>query len=189
MATLNPISDVPAFCFDDFRLDRRDGLSRRPDSEQEQPVTLGSRALDVLMALVEGHGTLVTKQALMDAAWPGMAVEDSNLAVQISSLRRVLDEAEATFGASPALVLQRRTCAERLGDGPAAAAAARELALLWPRTRWDRYAWARSLLEFARRQVRTWTAWIGRQPRWLTVAVTAAGLIVVAVVVWYVLLA
>ena len=89
---LNPISDAPAFCFDDFRLDRRDGLFRRRESGQEQPVTLGSRALDVLMALVERHGTLVMKQVLMDAAWPGMAVEDSNLAVQISSLRRVLDE-------------------------------------------------------------------------------------------------
>ena len=84
--------EEPALCFDDFRLDRRDGVFRRRESGQEQPVTLGSRALDVLMALVERHGTLVTKQALMDAAWPGMAVEDSNLAVQISSLRRVLDE-------------------------------------------------------------------------------------------------
>ena len=89
---MNPISDEPVLCFDDFRLDRRDGLFRRRESGQEQPVTLGSRALDVLMALVERHGTLVTKQVLMDAAWPGMAVEDSNLAVQISSLRRVLDE-------------------------------------------------------------------------------------------------
>ena len=93
--SLNPISDEPTFCFDAFRLDRRDGLFRRSESGREQPVTLGSRALDVLMALVERHGTLVTKQVLMDAAWPGMAVEDSNLAVQISSLRRVLDEDRA----------------------------------------------------------------------------------------------
>ena len=92
MVSLNSISDEPVLCFDDFRLDRRDGLFRRRESGQEQPVTLGSRALDVLMALVERHGTLVTKQGPMDAAWPGMAVEDSNLAVQISSLRRVLDE-------------------------------------------------------------------------------------------------
>ena len=92
LLSLNPVSDEPAFCFDDFRLNRRDGLFRRAESGQEQPVTLGSRALDVLMALVERHGTLVTKQVLMDAAWAGMAVEDSNLAVQISSLRRVLDE-------------------------------------------------------------------------------------------------
>jgi adenylate cyclase len=95
LTSLNPFSDEPTFCFDDFRLDRRDGLFRRSESGREQPVTLGSRALDVLMALVERHGTLVTKQVLMDAAWPGMAVEDSNLAVQISSLRRVLDEDRA----------------------------------------------------------------------------------------------
>ena len=51
------------------------------------------------------------------------------------------------------------------------------------------FSWARSLLDFVRRQVRTWTVWVGRQPRWLTVAVTAAGLIAVAVAVWSVFLA
>lgn len=44
------------------------------------------------------------------------------------------------------------------------------------------FAWAASLLRFVRRTVGTWTAWLGRQPRWLTVIVGAAGLIVFAVV-------
>jgi uncharacterized protein (TIGR02611 family) len=47
------------------------------------------------------------------------------------------------------------------------------------------YAWARSLLDFAQRQVRKWTAWVARQPRWLAVAVGAAALLAVAVVVWF----
>lgn len=46
------------------------------------------------------------------------------------------------------------------------------------------FAWARSLLRFVRRTVGAWTAWLGRQPRWLTVLVGALGLIVVAAVVW-----
>jgi TolB-like protein len=54
-------------------------------------VPLGLRAIDVLMALVEHPGELLTKQELMNAAWPGLTVEDSNLAVQVSTLRRILD--------------------------------------------------------------------------------------------------
>src|SRR5262249_22063674 len=42
--------------------------------------------------LVERSGVPVSKQALMEAAWPGLAVEDSNLVVQIAALRRVLGE-------------------------------------------------------------------------------------------------
>ena len=57
-----------------------------------EPVALGKRAVAVLHALVERPGILVSKQALIDAAWPGLAVEDSNLSVQIAALRRVLGE-------------------------------------------------------------------------------------------------
>ena len=54
------------------------------------PVTLGSRAVDVLVALVEADGALMTKGALLDRVWPGVAVEENNLQVQISALRRAL---------------------------------------------------------------------------------------------------
>jgi uncharacterized protein (TIGR02611 family) len=46
------------------------------------------------------------------------------------------------------------------------------------------FAWAKSLLKSVRRLVGRWTAWIGRRPRWQAVLVGAAGLVVVAVVVW-----
>ena len=46
----------------------------------------------LLRILVERAGALVSKNALMEAAWPGLAVEDSNLTVQIAALRRALGE-------------------------------------------------------------------------------------------------
>src|SRR5271154_5546099 len=72
-----------------FRLDTRDGLLWRGS----EPVALGRRAIALLRALVERRGALVSKDALIEAAWPGQAVEDSNLTVQIAALRRVLGEA------------------------------------------------------------------------------------------------
>src|SRR5262249_37563641 len=55
-------------------------------------VALGKRAVSVLCALVERPGAPVSKQALINAGWPGLAVEESNLVVQIAALRRVLGE-------------------------------------------------------------------------------------------------
>ena len=55
-----------------------------------QPVRLGGRAFVVLVTLIERRDRLVTKQELMQAAWPGLVVEENNLAVQIATLRRLL---------------------------------------------------------------------------------------------------
>jgi predicted ATPase/DNA-binding winged helix-turn-helix (wHTH) protein len=55
-------------------------------------VRIGSRALAVLIALVERAGELVTKNELMEIAWPQTVVEHSNLKVTVASLRRVLGE-------------------------------------------------------------------------------------------------
>src|SRR6266481_5261903 len=57
-----------------------------------EPVALGRRAIALLRALVERPGALVSKDALIEAAWPGLAVEDSNLTVQIAALRRALGD-------------------------------------------------------------------------------------------------
>ena len=77
--------------FGSFRLDRRTGELCRVEEDISSPIPVGRRALDVLGALIDGGGRLVTKQEIMDAAWPNLAVEDSNLTVQISALRRALD--------------------------------------------------------------------------------------------------
>ena len=51
---------------------------------------IGGRAFDVLLALVERQGHVVTKSELLDAAWPGLVVEENNVSVQIAALRKVL---------------------------------------------------------------------------------------------------
>jgi predicted ATPase/DNA-binding winged helix-turn-helix (wHTH) protein len=55
-----------------------------------RPVALGPRAFDLLLALVERAGQLVTKNELLDLVWPGLVVEENNLPVQISTLRKLL---------------------------------------------------------------------------------------------------
>jgi TolB-like protein/DNA-binding winged helix-turn-helix (wHTH) protein/Tfp pilus assembly protein PilF len=80
------------FVFEEFRFDRRGGgLSRRTGDGEFLPVSVGSRALAVLGVLVERAGDLVSKDEIMSAGWPGTTVEEANLTVQISALRRALD--------------------------------------------------------------------------------------------------
>jgi adenylate cyclase len=79
--------------FGEFRLDRRIRvLSRRDERGIFAPIEMGSRALDILGVLVERPGDLVSRGEIISAVWPGAAVEDSNLDVQIAALRRVLDQ-------------------------------------------------------------------------------------------------
>ncbi len=57
-----------------------------------EPVALGQRAVALLRVLVEGAGAPISKDTLIESAWPGLAIEDSNLTVQIAALRRVFAE-------------------------------------------------------------------------------------------------
>ena len=58
--------------------------------EGDKPVPLGSRAMHILIVLLERRGELVTKQELMARVWPNVFVEPANLSVHISALRRAL---------------------------------------------------------------------------------------------------
>jgi TolB-like protein/Flp pilus assembly protein TadD len=71
-----------------------------------EPTALGRRAVALLRLLLERAGEPVPREALIEAAWPGLAVEEGNLSVQIAALRRVLGE-EAN-GASWIETLPRR---------------------------------------------------------------------------------
>jgi DNA-binding winged helix-turn-helix (wHTH) protein len=61
--------------------------------EGNKPVPLGSRALQILVVLLERPGELVSKQELMRRVWPTTFVEPANLTVHISALRRALRDA------------------------------------------------------------------------------------------------
>ena len=69
-------------------------LTARPVQRQVlidgRPLALGARALDVLMALIEHRTRLVTKEELLATAWRGLVVEENNLQVQISTLRKLI---------------------------------------------------------------------------------------------------
>ena len=87
-------SDV--LLFDRFRLDPRGGgLFRCADDGAEIPIALGSRALDILALLIDRRGDVVTKDEIVANVWRGALVEGSNLTVQISALRRVLEQGRA----------------------------------------------------------------------------------------------
>ena len=58
--------------------------------KDDKPVSLGSRALEILTMLLERAGELVSKQELMARVWPNVFVEPANLTVHMSALRRTL---------------------------------------------------------------------------------------------------
>lgn len=64
--------------------------SQRLLLEDGRPVELGSRALDILTLLASRRGEVVSKQALLTEAWPGVFVEEVNLRVHVSAVRRAL---------------------------------------------------------------------------------------------------
>jgi len=59
-----------------------------------QPVKLGGRSFELLHLLVQRNGQLVRKDELIEAAWPDVFVHDSNLKVNMSSLRRSLGDVQ-----------------------------------------------------------------------------------------------
>jgi hypothetical protein len=79
--------------FGPFRLDAEAKILFRG----VQPTALGQRAVVLLRLLLERAGAPVSKDALIETAWPGLAIEDANLTVQIAALfgrgcrRRELD--------------------------------------------------------------------------------------------------
>src|SRR5437870_10002824 len=73
--------------FGRFRLD----LGEQRLLREDRPVRLAGRALDILCALAAADGEVVSKDELMRRLWPGRAVEENNLHVHVSALRKALD--------------------------------------------------------------------------------------------------
>jgi TolB-like protein len=76
------------YTFGPFRLDAAAGILFRG----AEPVALGHRAISLLQVLVARAGTPISKDMLIESAWPGLAIDDSNLTVQIAALRRLFAE-------------------------------------------------------------------------------------------------
>ena len=81
-------SSVPAYVFGPFRLLP---LERRL-LEGERAVRLGSRAMDLLLALLERAGDIVDKHELLALVWPNAVVDDATLRVHLAALRKVLGD-------------------------------------------------------------------------------------------------
>ena len=102
---------------------RRTGsLALDPDARilflDDRPLPLGERAISILLMLVERSGQVVSKEELVSAIWPGLAVEDSSLTDQIAALRRVLGWSPAEIPGSRrfrggAIASQDRSCSPR----------------------------------------------------------------------------
>src|SRR3954454_1928109 len=82
--------DGQAISFGPFRL----LAAQRLLLEGDQPVRLGSRAFDILATLVERPGEVIGKDELKTRIWPKTFVEDSNLKIQVSALRRALGDGQ-----------------------------------------------------------------------------------------------
>ncbi|MGX9425584.1 MULTISPECIES: ATP-binding protein [Bradyrhizobium] len=90
VAAEQPASVAYEFSFGPFRL-----LSaERILSEGDRPVRLGSRALDILIALVVRAGELVSKRDLVAIVWPETVVVEANLTVHVAALRRALGDGQ-----------------------------------------------------------------------------------------------
>jgi TolB-like protein/DNA-binding winged helix-turn-helix (wHTH) protein len=75
--------------FGPYRLDAEERVLRRDG----QPVTLPPKDLETLLVLVERAGHIVEKEELLDKVWPGVFIEEGNLARHIFNLRQVLGDA------------------------------------------------------------------------------------------------
>jgi Tol biopolymer transport system component/DNA-binding winged helix-turn-helix (wHTH) protein len=87
-----PDSDKSVFEFDEFRLDTR----KRQLTRAGEVVPLYSKAFDLLVALAQNGGRDLTKEELFETVWPGQILEDANLTVTMSAVRKALGERAVT---------------------------------------------------------------------------------------------
>lgn len=100
-------------CFDRFELRPAERLLLADGV----PVALGARAFDLLLCLLQHRDRLVTREEIITTVWPGLVVEENNLTVQVSALRKVL-------GAQSVATVPGRGYRFALAVQPAAAAPA-----------------------------------------------------------------
>src|SRR5580692_5343786 len=86
---MEPATEVRnAISFGPFSLFVAERLLKKAD----KPIPLGGRALDILIALLERSGEVVTHEELISTAWPDVTVEEANLRFQMAALRKALGD-------------------------------------------------------------------------------------------------
>lgn len=85
------VPEVQVYVFDGFTLD----VGRRSLTLGAREVALGSRALDLLIALVQQAGEVLSRDHLVARVWPRTIVEESSLRVHVAALRKALDDSAA----------------------------------------------------------------------------------------------
>src|ERR1700720_1009562 len=83
-----PLETKVLYEFGKFRCDPREHLLLC----EGKPVSISPKSFDILVALIQSNGRLLTKEELMQQVWPDSFVEEANLTVNISALRKVLGE-------------------------------------------------------------------------------------------------
>lgn len=83
---------TPNISFAEFELDR----AHRQLLRNGNPLSLYAKTFDLLSFLIERNGRIVTKDEILEAVWEGQFVEEANLSVQISALRKALGEKRAS---------------------------------------------------------------------------------------------
>jgi len=111
---------------DRYRFDRSElAVAERQLRIAGVPAAIGARAFDLLLALLERRDRVVAKSELLDLVWPGLVVEENNLQVQVSALRKLLGaDAIATVAGRgyrfTARLLAESNTPEAVGAKPAA---------------------------------------------------------------------
>ena len=83
--------DDETFIFGSFRLIP----AQRALLDDGKPLRLGSRALDILIALVEHAGETISREQLIAHTWPDTVVDDGALRVHVAALRKALGDGRA----------------------------------------------------------------------------------------------
>ena len=80
--------DTDHIAFAEFELDR----AHRKLLRDGQPVAMYAKTFDLLEFLIANNGSIVSKDQILESVWPDQFVEESNLSVQVSALRKALGE-------------------------------------------------------------------------------------------------
>src|SRR5215213_5063072 len=80
--------DTDHIVFAEFELDR----AHRKLYRDGRPVSMYAKTFDLLEFLIANNGSIVTKDQILENVWPDQFVEESNLSVQVSALRKALGE-------------------------------------------------------------------------------------------------